>query len=180
MTDGTIEQRDGRVSFRYQRELTHPIERVWRAITDADELAHWLGTKPELELRVGGLYVLIHTSPDGTQSQRVEDRVVRLEPPHVFAHTFWAELNPSALVTWTLTPTGTGTRLDLTHELDITDMQAVAGQESIVTMMSRNASGWHILLDRLSAEIDGEDVDQAWPKGTQQALQERYASLLDS
>ena len=177
MTDGTIEQRDGRVIFRYQRQLRHPIERVWRSITDPDELAHWLGTKPELDLRVGGLYVMIHTSPDGAKKLRVEDKVVRLEPPHLFQHTFWLELNPSALVTWTLTPTDEGTRLDLTHELDLADMQSVAGQESMVTIMSRNASGWHILLDRIAEALAGNE-SESWPKAAQQVLQERYATLL--
>lgn len=176
--DGTIERRDGKVIFRYQRQLGHPVEKVWRAITDPDELAQWLGTRPELDLRVGGLYVMIHTSPDGSAPQRVEDKVVRLEPPRLFQHTFWLELNPSALVTWELTPAGTGTRLDLTHELDVADMEAVAGQDSIVTMMSRNASGWHILLDRIAAALDGQTI-QGWPKDAQQVVQQRYATQLD-
>lgn len=174
--DGTIDQRDGRVVFRYQRELRHPIDRVWRAITDPDELAQWLGTRPELELRVGGLYVMIHTSPDGATVQRVEDRVVRVEPPRLFEHTFWRELNPSALVTWELTPSGDGTRLELTHELDRGDVESVAGQDSIVTIMSRNAAGWHRLLDRVTALLDG--AGQPWELAAHQDLQRHYAALV--
>lgn len=175
MTDGTIEQRDGRVTFRYQRLLNHPIERVWRAITDPAELSSWLGVKAELDLRVGGRYVLVHRSPDGSTEQRVEDKVVRLEPPRLFEHTFWLELNPSALVTWELTPVEAGTRLDLTHALDLADIKAagqVAGGADIVTIMSRNGAGWHRILDLLGADLDGteppEDPDR----------QQRYAAML--
>ncbi|HEX4225825.1 MAG TPA: SRPBCC family protein [Pseudonocardiaceae bacterium] len=179
-TQGTIEQHEGRVSFRYERLFNHPIETVWRAITDPEELAQWLGSKPELDLRVGGRYVMIHTSPDGSKEQRVEDRVVRLEPPRLFEHTFWLEVNPSALVTWELTPTGDGTRLDLTHALDRADLAAAAtigGGEDIVTVISRNAAGWHRLLDRITAQLD--DVAQPWSRSAQQELQQRYASMVD-
>lgn len=172
MTDGTIEQRDGRVIFRYRRLLNHPIEKVWRSITDPAELSQWLGVQAEVDLRVGGAYVLVHRSPDGTTSQRVEDKVVRLEPPRLFEHTFWLELNPSALVTWELTPTNDGTRLDLTHALDLADVHAVAGQEDIITILSRNGAGWHRILDLLGAELAGtrhvEDQD----------LRQRYAAML--
>ena len=178
MTDGTIEQHDERVTFRYQRQLRHSIDKVWRAITDPDELAVWLGTRPELDLRVGGLYVMIHTTADGSAPLRVEDKVVAVQPPRLFQHTFWLELNPSALVTWELTPTEDGgTRLDLTHELDLADMKSVAGQESIVTIMSRNASGWHVLLDRITEALTGNG-QQDWPKAAQQVLQRRYATQL--
>lgn len=179
-TEGTIEQHEGRVTFRYQRLFNHSIEKVWRAITDPDELARWLGTKPELDLRVGGQYVLVHTSPDGSKVQRVEDKVVRLEPPRLFEHTFWLEVNPSALVTWELTPTDEGTRLDLTHALDRADLAAAAtigGGEDIVTVISRNAAGWHQLLDRITALLDGGG--RPWSQSAHQDLQQRYAAMVD-
>ena len=175
MTDGTIEQRDGRVTFRYRRLLNHPIDRVWRAITDPAELSEWLGAKAELDLRVGGVYALVHRAPDGSSEQRVEDKIVRLEPPRLFEHTFWLELNPSALVTWELTPTETGTRLDLTHAVDLADLKAagqLAGGADIVTIMSRNGAGWHRILDLLGAELDGTEPP------SNENLRERYAAML--
>ena len=30
------------VGLRYERHLSHPVERVWRALTDSDQLRHWL------------------------------------------------------------------------------------------------------------------------------------------
>lgn len=184
MTDdprtGTVEQRDGRVTFRYQRLLPYAVDTVWRAITDPDQLAHWLGSRPEIDLRPGGEYVTVHTSPDGQRTDRVVDTVVRLDPPRVFQHTFWAKVNPSALVTWELTPVEEGTRLDLTHAVDLADIEAVASDApngaDIVTVLSRNAAGWHRLLDKLTAALDGSDP--SWSPENQRALQQRYAELL--
>lgn len=38
MMDGTLETVGGRPALRFERKLGHPIERVWRAISDATEL----------------------------------------------------------------------------------------------------------------------------------------------
>jgi uncharacterized protein YndB with AHSA1/START domain len=76
VNEGTIEQRDRRVAFRYERRLRHPIEVVWQAITDPAEIEHWTGNRPEIDLRLGGEYVSYHRGGD-----RVVDRILRLEPP---------------------------------------------------------------------------------------------------
>lgn len=39
--NGTLETVDDRHTLRFERHLDHPVERVWRAITDPDELRHW-------------------------------------------------------------------------------------------------------------------------------------------
>ncbi|HEX3779111.1 MAG TPA: SRPBCC family protein [Pseudonocardiaceae bacterium] len=180
MTDGTVEQRDGRVTFRYERLLNHSVEAVWQAITDPEQLARWLGTRPEIDLRPGGEYVTVHTSPDGATTHRVVDTVVRLEPPHLFEHTFWVQVNPSALVTWELTPVSERARLDLTHAVDLADLKAAAGTvangDDLVTMLARNGAGWHRLLDKLTSVLDG--TEPAWSPAAQQALQQHYAALV--
>ena len=121
MTDGSIEAQDGTYIFRYERELPDPIERVWLAITDADEIASWTGGRPEIDLHPGGRYVSHHGN-----GMTVVDRVERVEPPRVFEHTFWLEVNPSPLVTWELSPSGTGCRLTLTHRMSHADVEAAA------------------------------------------------------
>jgi len=40
MRDGTIEQTDEQVTFRYERRLAHPVEVVWKALTDPAEMEH--------------------------------------------------------------------------------------------------------------------------------------------
>ncbi|MER5209812.1 SRPBCC family protein [Streptomyces sp. NPDC002838] len=45
---------DGRPAVRFSRTYDHPVERVWRFVTDADELAQWFPSRAEIELRPGG------------------------------------------------------------------------------------------------------------------------------
>src|SRR4051794_36237613 len=41
MKDGELLQRDGRWELRFSRELAHPVEKVWTAITSPEGLAAW-------------------------------------------------------------------------------------------------------------------------------------------
>ena len=41
MTDGTLETINGRPALRFERMLTHSVERVWRAISVPAELERW-------------------------------------------------------------------------------------------------------------------------------------------
>jgi uncharacterized protein YndB with AHSA1/START domain len=148
----TVQRTDGRIVLRYERVLAHPVDDVWRAITVPDEIHAWWGTRPEIDLRVGGDYVSFHATGD-----RVVDRIVRLEPPHVFAHTFWQHLNPEAIVTYELTPTDGGTLLVLTHEMTESDVrnaaEAMSWDGDIYELMSRTAAGWPRLLTALQQSL---------------------------
>lgn len=59
MVDGAIEQADGAVTFRYERELHHPIGTVWNAITDPVNIEGWSGGRVEIELKRGA-YISYH------------------------------------------------------------------------------------------------------------------------
>ena len=175
MRDGIIEQRDGRVTRRYERLLHHSIEVVWKAITDPEEIERWMGSRLEIDLRAGGHYISYHQARD-----RVVDRIERVEVPRLFAHTFWVHVNPTALVTWELVPTEPGCRLALTHSLGTDDVRTagatVALGDDPSVIMSRNAAGWHRLLDKLEAVLDGQTTD--WSEQDGQSLRARYAAML--
>ena len=52
MTDrGTHIEHDGRPAVRFERTFRHPVERVWRAISDPAELPAWFPSKVEYEQR---------------------------------------------------------------------------------------------------------------------------------
>ena len=38
---GTYETVDNRPALRFERRLAHPIDKVWRAVTEPDELGRW-------------------------------------------------------------------------------------------------------------------------------------------
>ena len=171
--DGIIELSGERVTLTYERRLRHALEDVWRAITTPDEIQAWSGWPVELELRPGGRYVTTHQTGD-----TVTDRVVRVEPPRLFEHTFWEHVNPSALVTWELNPDGDDCCLTLTHALDLADVRnaaaTMAAGADLVTMLSRSGAGWHHLLDALETALGGASSD--WDVDDQQALVARYAA----
>lgn len=108
------------------------------------------------------------------------DRIVRLEPPRLFEHTFWVHVNPTALVTWQLSPAELGCLLELTHSLGTDDVRAaaatVASGDDFTIILSRNGAGWHRLLHVLDEALDGRSTQ--WSEQDQRALQDRYATML--
>jgi uncharacterized protein YndB with AHSA1/START domain len=74
---GTLETDEGRPALRFERYLHHPVERVWRAITDPEEMRHWFpGSTCEVtrseppRLLVGSWYgdtLRFELSPDGEE-----------------------------------------------------------------------------------------------------------------
>jgi uncharacterized protein YndB with AHSA1/START domain len=92
-----------------------PVERVWAVITEAEHIRQWFAFDgATIDLRPGGELVM-HWKEHGTYHARIET----VEPPHRFAYR-WARLaeeqpkdGNSTLVTFTLSPAGTGTRLQV-------------------------------------------------------------------
>jgi uncharacterized protein YndB with AHSA1/START domain len=132
---GTYETIDGKPAVRFERRYPHPVERVWRAVTEPEELAHWFPTTVEVDRREGG--EMVFTFPDGDM-EPMEGKVTELEPPRRFAF-LWGEEH----LRIELEPDGEGCRLRFTHLLS-TREQA-----------SRDAAGWHVCLDRLEGSLSG-------------------------
>src|SRR4051794_36404325 len=53
MRDGTLQRRDGEHVLRFERRLSHPIDRVWAALTQPAGLVGWLA-EADVDLREGG------------------------------------------------------------------------------------------------------------------------------
>jgi uncharacterized protein YndB with AHSA1/START domain len=133
----------------------HPVERVWRALTDSDVLARWLMPN-DFVPRLGHRFTF---RAEGEWTGTIECEVVALDPPTHVAYT-WASgpLQPPTLVTWTLAPDGERTRLRLIHS-----GFAACGPTGL-TVRDILASGWDskvlreklpALLDALAAEDEG-------------------------
>ncbi len=61
-----------------------PAERVWAALTVAEELAQWFGDSAEVDLRPGGSIKLGWSEYDATAAGRVEV----VDEPHTFAFSW--------------------------------------------------------------------------------------------
>ena len=160
--DGTVHESEGLIVLRYERRIAHPVEDVWRAITDPEELGGW-HWQAEIDLVPGGRYVSHHGS--GEEETVVEDRVLRVEPPTLFEHTFWVETAPRSVVRWELTPVDGGTELVLTHSF---------GPDEVPNR-ALNAAGWHHILDTLAERLD--DGEAATSPEAVHELEPRYRHL---
>lgn len=99
MSEATAETRTVVV----ERELPHPPGKVWRALTEPHLIEEWL-MKNEFKPVVGHRFEL------SAEWGRVECEVLAVEPNRTVSYT-WGDHNLKSVVTWTLTPTDTGTRL---------------------------------------------------------------------
>jgi uncharacterized protein YndB with AHSA1/START domain len=136
---------DDRPVLRLERRLAHGPEKVWRAITDPAELAHWFPATVEAELRPGG--AIRFTFPGETESTTGE--VLIADPPRELAYTW-----NSDTLHWRITPDGTGSKLEFTHTFG-------RGDPAIARLAAgRNAAGWDVCLDALTARLAGESFAQ--------------------
>jgi uncharacterized protein YndB with AHSA1/START domain len=131
---GTVhEAADGRTALRFERRLGHPVERVWRALTEPADLDHWFPQGVSADWRPGGVVRFSSEAGDG-----FEGEVVEVDPPRTLAFT-WGD----DLLRFELAAEGDGCTLVLT--------QTFAERAK----SARDAAGWHVCLDALVALVDG-------------------------
>lgn len=88
-----------------ERELAHPPEKVWRALTQPQLLAEWL-MKTDFAPEPGRSFTF--TGEWGS----VDCKLLEIDEPRRLAYT-WDALGIESVVTWTLTPTASGTHLTM-------------------------------------------------------------------
>jgi uncharacterized protein YndB with AHSA1/START domain len=91
-----------------EREIRHPPEKIWRALTQPHLIEEWL-MQNDFEPIVGHRFNL-RRNPKPDLNIVVDCRVLVVEPNKTLSYT-WAAYDLESVVTWTLTPTSTGTRL---------------------------------------------------------------------
>lgn len=136
------------------RELRHPPERVWQALTDPAELREWAPFDASSSLALLGSTARLTTV--GAPTPMVSEvTVTRADAPSVLEHN-WGENS----MRWELEPLGNGTRLTLWHCID--------GR-----YIAMGAAGWHICLDvldhllagtPLGRIVAGEAMKFGWPR----------------
>jgi uncharacterized protein YndB with AHSA1/START domain len=95
-----------------EREMPHPPEKIWRALTEGPLIAEWLMTndfKPEV-----GHRFTFRATPVPGWSGIIESEVLVVEPPSRLVYS-WGALGLDSAVTFTLTPMEGGTRLRMEH-----------------------------------------------------------------
>jgi uncharacterized protein YndB with AHSA1/START domain len=133
------------------KQIDAPPERVFRALTDADELSSWWTSSAESDPRTGGEYVLRFEFEDearnhtysGQYEEVVADKRVRYPWNGVFGET---------TVEFALGPSNGGSELRLTH----TGWSADAANAR-----QAHDEGWRFFLDNLERYLTGGEDGRA-------------------
>ena len=134
---GTVKQLDdGRWQLRFRRTLPHPQSKVWRAITEPEQLAQWFPTTIEGERTAGA--PLRFSFPNGDWPA-FDGEMLAFEPESVLELRWGPDI-----VRIELRPIGDETELTL---LDTLEERGKA---------ARDGAGWHACLDALEAALGGE------------------------
>ena len=134
---GDLEQLDdGRWRLRFTRFLSHPPEKVWRAITEPEHLAHWFPTTIEGDRSTGAA---LKFSFEQERFPSFEGEMLAFEPQSVMEIRWGTDV-----VRLELRPADGGTELTL---LDTLDERGKA---------ARDGAGWHTCLDALARSLDGD------------------------
>ncbi|MEW6634098.1 MAG: SRPBCC domain-containing protein [Pseudomonadota bacterium] len=86
-----------------EREMPYPPEKIWRALTQPHLIAEWL-MKNDFQPIVDHRFKL------SADWGGVECQVQTVEPNKTLSYS-WDTKDLESVITWTLTPTGTGTHL---------------------------------------------------------------------
>jgi uncharacterized protein YndB with AHSA1/START domain len=114
------------------RELRHPPEKVWQALTDPAHLREWAPFVTDGSLGAVGTVKLTWVAAP----KPIETTVTRADAPNVL------EYNDTR---WELEPYGGGTRLTLWHKIDR-------------RFVAWGAAGWHIAFDVLDRLLSGTPI----------------------
>ncbi|HLL65411.1 MAG TPA: SRPBCC family protein [Micromonosporaceae bacterium] len=147
----------------FTRDLAHPPERVWAALTEAEQLREWAPFTANRNLGTAGDATLLMI--DGDTTVDLPASIHRAEPPTLLEHTWGTDL-----LRWELTATDAGTRLTLHHTVSDPDW------------LPKVAAGWHLCLVVAEQLLDGRPVgairgEDALRYGWSE-LHDRYAERL--
>ncbi|HUZ35979.1 MAG TPA: SRPBCC domain-containing protein [Streptosporangiaceae bacterium] len=140
---------DGRPALHFERYLAHPVERVWRAVSEPTELDRWMPAAADWTPKLGEVFEL------GGQTGQITE----LHPPHVIAWTFGGDLFRFALHA-----EGEGCALVFTHVIDDARLAA------------QTAAGWECYFERLDAHLADEYLSEERAHEPIGERHERYAA----
>jgi uncharacterized protein YndB with AHSA1/START domain len=118
-----MNNRDTTRSVVVEREMPYPPEKIWRALTLPHLIEEWL-MKNDFQP------VVNHRFNFRADWGGVDCQVMVVEPNKMLSYT-WGAFGVGSVVTWTLTPTNTGTHLRMEHSgFQLDQQQAYHGAKA--------------------------------------------------
>ncbi len=149
---------EGRYEIRIVRLIPRPVAKVWAALTIPERLEAWLGERADLDLRVGGRYLVWFP---GHANDGVLGTITDYDPPHLLAYN-WNGGAGDNNIRWALAPEGEGAgegcRLTFSALC-----QRVTEPGVNAWWILGGFAGWRGFVDDLSASVTGEAAPEADP-----------------
>lgn len=126
-----------------EREMPHPPEKIWRALTQGPLIEEWL-MKNDFQPVVGHRFSFRSTPVPGWDGV-INSEVQVIEPNSRLSYS-WGTMGTTSLVTWTLTPTKAGTHVRMEQtgfrsEQDAAYKGATYGWTKFIGNMERVVGG---------------------------------------
>jgi uncharacterized protein YndB with AHSA1/START domain len=123
-------------SLRFERRLSHSPEKVWRALTENSELAHWFPARIDGARTPGARLRFVFPGQDAESG--MDGELIVYDPPRTLEYSWGGEI-----LRWELQPRGSHTLLRFTHTFEDE------------TKAARDASGWDFCLQSLESSFAG-------------------------
>lgn len=137
-TGASIQKEGERWTLVLVRDLKHPPEKVWLALTDPAHLREWAPFDADRSLGTVGTVKLSTVGAPATLES--VSTVRRADAPTLLEFS-WGEQD----LRWELEPRGSGTRLTLWHNIDR-------------RYIAMGAAGWHVCFDVLEGLLSDEPI----------------------
>jgi uncharacterized protein YndB with AHSA1/START domain len=126
-----------------EREIAHPPEKIWRALTQGALIEEWL-MKNDFQPVIGHRFSFRSTPVPGWDGV-IDSEVLVIEPNSRLSYS-WGTMGTMSVVTWTLTPTKAGTHLRMEQtgfrsEQDAAYKGATYGWTKFIGNMERVVGG---------------------------------------
>jgi uncharacterized protein YndB with AHSA1/START domain len=145
---------DDRYEIRIIRLIPRPVEKVWAALTVPERLEAWFGERADLDLRVGGRYIVWFP---GHGNDGVMGTITDYDPPNLLAYN-WNGGSGDLNIRWALAAEPGGCRLTFS-----TVCQRVTEPGINAWWVLGGFAGWRGFMDDLAVAVTGEPAPEADP-----------------
>ena len=126
-----------------EREMPHPPEKIWRALTQSPLIEEWL-MKNDFQPAIGHRFTF-RATPVPNWNGVIDCEVLVVEPNSRLSYR-WGSFGLETVVAWTLTPTKDGTHVRMEHsgfrsETDASYKGATYGWQKFIGNLERVVGG---------------------------------------